>query len=193
LGVAAEYPSLNVGGLIMENGFTWVSTLLCVCVCVCLCMSVSVSVCVCVCLSVYVCVCVCFFVCLCLGIFWCLCSCVCFTRTVHTHTHTLSLSLSLSRHVHTISRACTFAHISRNIPDMVSVLFPFAMPFTQFVWDTYNNEERIRCLQLPLLLMVGLKDELVPPEHTQRLFDAAEHLPHRRMVRFNKGSHNDMW
>jgi len=80
-----------------------------------------------------------------------------------------------------------------NIPDMVTILFPFASPFTNFVLDKYDNLDRIQRLDMPLLLMVGLMDELVPPDHTQRLFDAAEHLPHRRMVRFNKGSHNDMW
>ena len=48
-------------------------------------------------------------------------------------------------------------------------------------------------VRVPLLLIVGLEDELVPPHHTRELHAAAVSSPLVYMREVPRGTHNDTW
>ena len=80
---------------------------------------------------------------------------------------------------------------------MVGSLFPFLnlgivkKYFLRLKWETDQVMDKIKC---PLLLISGLKDELVPPSHMAELHKKC--LVHNLRVKFlpvPKGMHNDTW
>ncbi|KAL8432168.1 hypothetical protein ACSSS7_004780 [Eimeria intestinalis] len=80
--------------------------------------------------------------------------------------------------------------------DMLYVVFPFLSPLRlliRLVQRMYmQNDEKVRSLTLPFLFISGRQDELVPPSHMDRLFNAcAARVKLREDVQ--EGGHNDTW
>eukprot|EP00927_Polykrikos_kofoidii_P050564 TRINITY_DN44458_c0_g1_i1.p1 TRINITY_DN44458_c0_g1~~TRINITY_DN44458_c0_g1_i1.p1 ORF type:complete len:330 (+),score=46.24 TRINITY_DN44458_c0_g1_i1:87-1076(+) len=86
----------------------------------------------------------------------------------------------------------TFVSVSA----VVDALFPFIAfeslkaRFLRLRWETV---ERIKTLEVPLLFLVGEKDEMIPPWHSKKLQSSAHMSPLQRSVIFPEGSHNDTW
>ena len=57
----------------------------------------------------------------------------------------------------------------------------------------WRSIEHVAKVRVPLLLIVGLEDELVPPHHTAELFAAAVHSPLVYTREVPRGTHNDTW
>lgn len=77
---------------------------------------------------------------------------------------------------------------------MVDHLFPLLAPLKSFVLRIgWNNNEKVQAVKHPILFISGLKDELVPPSHMQRLFDLAIRCKFKEIARILNGSHNDTW
>lgn len=62
--------------------------------------------------------------------------------------------------------------------------------FLRLSWETC---ERIRQLEMPLLFLCGMKDELIPPWHMQKLHASSTNSSLRRVAQFPDGTHNDTW
>eukprot|EP00421_Protoceratium_reticulatum_P015438 CAMPEP_0168386018 /NCGR_PEP_ID=MMETSP0228-20121227/15212_1 /TAXON_ID=133427 /ORGANISM="Protoceratium reticulatum, Strain CCCM 535 (=CCMP 1889)" /LENGTH=289 /DNA_ID=CAMNT_0008399207 /DNA_START=134 /DNA_END=1003 /DNA_ORIENTATION=- len=86
----------------------------------------------------------------------------------------------------------TFVSVSA----LVDAMFPFIAfkslkdRFLRLRWET---AERIGDLEVPLLILSGEKDEMIPPWHSRVLHQRAEKSPLKRCVAFPEGTHNDTW
>jgi uncharacterized protein len=56
--------------------------------------------------------------------------------------------------------------------------------------DTFRSDQRISRLRVPLLVLHGELDRVVPIAYGERLFDMANEP--KRMVRFPRGGHVDL-
>ncbi len=65
------------------------------------------------------------------------------------------------------------------------VLFP--------VWDKYDNLKKIQDIQIPLLIMHGTKDDLVPYHHGLELFYNAKQSKNRQFKSFPEKGHSIPW
>ena len=62
-----------------------------------------------------------------------------------------------------------------SIADMVDQLMPLVARFKQFVQKIfYPSIDRIEKVTSPILFIRGMKDEIVPHDHTEKLFKKAE-------------------
>lgn len=81
-----------------------------------------------------------------------------------------------------------------SMEDMVDRVIPAISQVKKFVltnhWDSVKRIERV---QTPILFISGLKDELVPPEHMQILYDAAKESILREKLMIGGGTHNETW
>lgn len=97
--------------------------------------------------------------------------------------------------------ACVKGVIAENtftsISDMVNSVFPILnivlikKYFLRLRWQTDKILDQIKC---PILLISGLKDEIVPASHMadlKRICDA--HKLDAQMITFAEGKHNDTW
>jgi fermentation-respiration switch protein FrsA (DUF1100 family) len=75
-----------------------------------------------------------------------------------------------------------------SLPDVASVHFPF-LPTSLLLKDRYPNEEEIRTIDVPVLVIAGSEDRTVPLEQSERVFLAAANPI--RMVVINGADHND--
>jgi fermentation-respiration switch protein FrsA (DUF1100 family) len=78
-----------------------------------------------------------------------------------------------------------------SIADMTRLKYPaliFLLPFASVRYDALTA---IRQLQVPLLIVHGGADTLVPPEHSRRLFEAAREP--KRLLIVADASHNDLF
>jgi fermentation-respiration switch protein FrsA (DUF1100 family) len=78
-----------------------------------------------------------------------------------------------------------------SIADMTRRLYPalgFLLPFASMRYDSLRT---ISNLSVPLLFVHGGADTLVPPEHGQRLFDAANEP--KRLLVVPSANHNDIF
>ncbi len=84
-----------------------------------------------------------------------------------------------------------------SIADMIGAVLPF-LNFQvvkkyclRLKWDTH---EWVRLIQCPVLLLSGLKDEIVPSHHMETLKKICdEHKIKAQLVTFPEGTHNDTW
>lgn len=61
-----------------------------------------------------------------------------------------------------------------SISDIVDHIFPLLSYFKNIIQRIYwPSIDRIPNIKVPLLFIVGLNDEIVPPNHISRLHDAA--------------------
>ncbi|GAA5059648.1 alpha/beta hydrolase [Nocardia callitridis] len=74
------------------------------------------------------------------------------------------------------------------IRDAARSIYPF-LP-APLVPNAYPSERRIRALHVPVLIMHGDQDDLLPLRHAQRLFAAANEP--KRLVVFPGATHNDV-
>ena len=80
-----------------------------------------------------------------------------------------------------------------SVPDMIDVVFPIFKPFKFLCTDVWPNRERIVSLTHPLLILSSQKDELVPPSHSQSLFELAADTAFKRIIKFAEGEHMNLW
>ena len=80
-----------------------------------------------------------------------------------------------------------------SVPDMIDVVFPIFRPFKFLCTDVWPNRERIVSLTHPLLILSSQKDELVPPSHSQSLFELAADTAFKRIIKFAEGEHMNLW
>lgn len=81
-----------------------------------------------------------------------------------------------------------------SIPDMVDVIFYFVGYFKALIlridWDT---KSLLAVQKLPMLIITGDQDELVPAIMSKQLFDVAKMSYFRQLYVVEGGSHNDTW
>lgn len=75
-----------------------------------------------------------------------------------------------------------------SLPEVASVHFPL-VPTSLLLRDRYPNEEAIRTLYVPVLVVAGSEDRTVPLEQSERVFRAA--VGPKRMVVIDGADHND--
>ncbi|MEN9358510.1 MAG: hypothetical protein RL095_45 [Verrucomicrobiota bacterium] len=80
---------------------------------------------------------------------------------------------------------CTFTRI----PDMARHRYPFLPP--QLCTTRFDNLKRIAGIKMPLLVIHGTEDQIVPSNHSERLYAAAA-SPVKRLVLVPKIGHNDL-
>lgn len=110
------------------------------------------------------------------------------------------------RHISGIILENTFTSVS----DMADALFtpivqrglpnasPYVLPLLKHVikpivlFIGWWSIDKIRKLTVPILLLSGSKDEIVPPVQMHRLYQAASQSKLKRFCDFDKGHHNDL-
>ncbi len=75
-----------------------------------------------------------------------------------------------------------------SLPDIASVHYPF-LPISVLLWDRYSNLERIRRLEVPVLVIAGSADSVVPLAQSQRVYEAASEP--KEIVVIGGADHND--
>jgi len=65
------------------------------------------------------------------------------------------------------------------------------MPIRPLLKDSWKSINRIKEVHVPLLMVHGAHDNLIPPSHAERLFDAAN-MP-KEFVLLENGNHVDLW
>jgi uncharacterized protein len=76
-----------------------------------------------------------------------------------------------------------------SIPDVGAALLPF-LPVRLLVRDPFDSAARAKDVQVPVLVVHGSFDELIPVELGRSL---AARLPQGRYVEIAGGRHNDLW
>lgn len=77
---------------------------------------------------------------------------------------------------------------------MVDVLMPYLKYVKNLVLRIdWNSGKRVEKLEVPILFIVGLKDELVPPQHMRKLYHNASRSRLRQLYEVKDGMHNDTW
>jgi hypothetical protein len=73
--------------------------------------------------------------------------------------------------------------------DIGAAAFPF-VPVRWFIKDAFRSDQRIARVKVPLLVLHGERDQVVPIKYGERLFELANEP--KRMVRFPSGGHVDL-
>lgn len=76
-----------------------------------------------------------------------------------------------------------------SLPEAASVHFPF-LPTSLLLPDRYPNESIIGDIEVPVLVVAGSADRTVPPDQSERVFEAARE-PKRLMI-VDGADHNDV-
>ncbi len=80
-----------------------------------------------------------------------------------------------------------------SMPDMVDLLIPKVSKLKGLILRNYwTSIKRISKVKSPILFISGLKDELIPPQHMNSLYQAATEALFKEQLTFN-GGHNDTW
>jgi uncharacterized protein len=77
-----------------------------------------------------------------------------------------------------------------SIPHMAAAIYPF-LPVRMFVRTRYDNLAKIPRLKMPLLVVQGTRDEVIPPAQGKMLFDAAP--PPKQYLAIEGAHHNDVY
>ncbi len=80
-----------------------------------------------------------------------------------------------------------FDSMYEDVKDIVS----FPLPLSIIMRDKYDNVEKIKELNVPLLIMGGSDDTLVPIRRAKALFDAANQP--KKMIVYKGAGHNDLY
>lgn len=86
----------------------------------------------------------------------------------------------------------TFVSISA-VVDSLFPLLAFRSLKDRFLRLKWESSERIKSLKVPVLVLTGEKDEMIPPWHSRVLYESAIASSDRRRESFAEGSHNDTW
>jgi len=77
---------------------------------------------------------------------------------------------------------------------MVDQLMPLVAIFKRFIQKIfYPTIDRMCKITTPILFIRGMKDEIVPMDHTKRLFDAATTCKFKDLYECEDGDHNSTW
>lgn len=82
------------------------------------------------------------------------------------------------------------------ISDMVDTIFPWlAYPWVKqkmlrMNWDSLSV---VKTLTLPICMLMGVRDEIVPHSHMLKLFESATASRYKTHYKIESGSHNDTW
>jgi hypothetical protein len=88
------------------------------------------------------------------------------------------------------ARALVLESPFASIPDMARAVYPF-LPLWPFVKTRYDNVGKVGRLRMPLLVLHGDRDDVVPFTQGRRLFDAAPEP--KRFFAIPGASHNDTY
>eukprot|EP00005_Dracoamoeba_jomungandri_P002186 CAMPEP_0174255278 /NCGR_PEP_ID=MMETSP0439-20130205/4628_1 /TAXON_ID=0 /ORGANISM="Stereomyxa ramosa, Strain Chinc5" /LENGTH=306 /DNA_ID=CAMNT_0015337395 /DNA_START=49 /DNA_END=969 /DNA_ORIENTATION=- len=80
-----------------------------------------------------------------------------------------------------------------SIDDMIDVVMPFFSYFKMLSRNKWNTKKLLENITTPILLISGMKDELVPTAMMQTLFDTAEHSTIKKLAFFKNGRHMDTY
>lgn len=81
-----------------------------------------------------------------------------------------------------------------SISDMVDRIFPYISFLKKFILRIeWNSLDAIRGLKIPILFISGRNDQIVPPIHMDRLYEAAKNSPYKDMFKIEYGTHNESW
>ena len=120
-------------------------------------------------------------------------------RPVYLYGHSLggavAIGLLASNRLNTV-QGLVLENTYSSIVDMVSALYPRYTPYPfiakYFLWNHWPSLTCIGRIQAPILFLSSDKDEIVPPEHMERLYDAATSSKQRTLVHFPRSTHMDM-
>lgn len=77
---------------------------------------------------------------------------------------------------------------------MVDAIFKFLSLFKHLILNiNWPSLDRIPNVETPILFIKGEKDEIVPPDHTERLYEAASKSIYKKIYKIPEGHHNDAW
>ncbi|MDI3284289.1 alpha/beta hydrolase [Polyangium sp. 15x6] len=76
-----------------------------------------------------------------------------------------------------------------SLPDVGAEIFPF-LPVRLLLRDRFDSAERARDVNVPVLIVHGVQDELIPVEQGRAL---ASRLPNAQLVQIPWGGHTNLW
>ena len=97
-----------------------------------------------------------------------------------------AVALSLARHQE--PAALVLRSPFTSLPAIGSIHFPF-LPTSLLLWDRYPNLETIRGIDVPVMVIAGSADSIVPVGQSRELFAAAPGP--KRLVVIDGADHND--
>jgi len=80
-----------------------------------------------------------------------------------------------------------------SIPDMVAVVFPALRHFKVLSTNQWLSLQKIKTISIPILFLCGMKDELVPSSHMERLHEYATNSTKKAIHKYPFGAHMDTW
>jgi len=102
----------------------------------------------------------------------------------------VQLAMEQSNHLKGIILENTFTSIA----EMVDQLMPMVAMFKKFIQRLfYPTIDRIGKVTAPILFVRGMRDEIVPADHTKKLYDAAKQSPLKHLYECPDGDHNQTW
>ncbi len=75
-----------------------------------------------------------------------------------------------------------------SLPDIASIHYPF-LPTSLLLWDRYPNLETIQRIDVPVMIIAGSADSIVPVGQSRKLYEAASGL--KRLLVIDGADHND--
>lgn len=98
------------------------------------------------------------------------------------------LAATLASSIHGVILENTFLSIKKTVP----YIFPFLKYFTSFVHQTWDLELLVPLIptKVPVLLLSGRRDEIVPPSHMDKIYDLLN-CDYKAMHKFENSQHND--
>ncbi len=76
-----------------------------------------------------------------------------------------------------------------SLPDIGSTHYPF-LPTSLMLWDRFPNLEKIRRTDVPVIIIAGSADRIVPIGHSRRVFEASPGP--KRFIVIDGADHNDL-
>lgn len=76
-----------------------------------------------------------------------------------------------------------------SLPDVASTHYPF-LPTSLLLWDRYPNLETIQGIDVPVMIIAGSDDSIVPIEQSRKLFEASPGP--KRLLVIDGADHNDV-
>jgi hypothetical protein len=84
----------------------------------------------------------------------------------------------------------TYTSISAMVDHLMPYLSPFKFLVLRISWDSAKIVPNITT---PILFLAGARDELVPHDHMQILYDTARRSRHKHLHIIPDGTHNESW
>jgi fermentation-respiration switch protein FrsA (DUF1100 family) len=102
----------------------------------------------------------------------------------------LGSAVALQLAVEVEARALVLESPFASVPEMARAVYPF-LPVWPFVRTRYDNVSKVARLRMPLLVLHGERDEIVPFAQGRRVFEAAPQP--KRFFAIPGASHNDTY